>query len=270
MIAHPQAYSETGVQAPETFPSLQCGGAPVKAADFIERGTGVAVAGGYVAAALGIIFGGLLSYGLLWLVLAFSPLIEYFNRKRTMALIKGSGVQVSQTQFPEIYNCAATYAQRLGMSEVPDIYIVESNTINAAAVRVGGRKVITLMDDTVDACLRSDDPQTICFIVGHELAHHSLGHTNMVRATLSKYYKKLSRTDEFTCDAVANALVGQPASSARAIVTLLTGPQLLKYVNFNQLCQQASEVNADKHTLKAEQRLTHPVLLRRLARFVNC
>lgn len=114
------------------------------------------------------------------------------------------------------------------MKALPAIYVAEGNTINAAAMRIGGRKVIILIDDVVDACLRSGDPQTLAFILGHEMAHHALGHTNLIRASLAKYFKKLSRLDEFSCDAVANQLVGNAQISAKALVTLLSGPQLMR------------------------------------------
>jgi hypothetical protein len=81
--------------------------------------------------------------------------------------------------------------------------------------------------------------------------------------------KWLSRLDEFSCDAVANQVVGDPSISAKALTVMLAGPQMLPYVNTRQLVEQAREVEADKKLKKAEKHLTHPLLLRRLLRFVN-
>jgi Zn-dependent protease with chaperone function len=251
----------------EALPALCTNGNPVNAKEFIEQGTGSTVALAYVASVFGILIGGVASYGILWLVLLFSPIADYFNRKKTMALLRGSGLQVGPLQFPEIYSCALDYAQRLGMPAVPDIFVIEGNVINAAAAKVGGRKVIILIDDIIDACLRSGEPQTLSFILAHEMAHQALGHTRLGRATLTKFLKKLSRLDEFSCDAVANQLVGNPQISAKALTTMLTGPQLLRYVNLAQLQVQADEVAADKHSIKAERSLSHPLMLRRIKRF---
>ena len=134
-------------------------------------------------------------------------------------------------------------------------------------MRIGGRKVIMLIDDVVEACLRSGDPQTLAFVLGHEMAHHALGHTGLIRTALTKYNKKLARLDEFSCDAIANQLVGNPTVSAKALTTLLTGPQLLKFVNLNQLFTQAEDIANDKNSVKAERQLSHPLLLRRIQRF---
>ena len=52
-----------------------------------------------------------------------------------------------------------------------------------------------------------------------------------------------------------------------AISVLLFGPQLVRFINRPQLLIQAQEVATDKTALKAERKLSHPLLLRRLQRF---
>ncbi len=243
-------------------------GAPVNAKNYIEPGTSGAKTLAFFAACFGVLILGVVSYGILWVVLLFSPIINYFNRKKAMAQLKGSAIEIGPEQFPELHECAQAYAQRLGLKSAPAVYLVEGNVINAAAVKVAGRHVIVLMDDIVDACLRSGDTRTLAFILAHEMAHHALGHTSTIRGWLSRAMKKLSRLDEFSCDAVANALVGDPQAAAKAIVLLVSGPQLLPYVNVPRLCQQAREVQQDKHSEKSERELTHPLILRRLSRFI--
>ncbi|MDD5139972.1 MAG: M48 family metallopeptidase [Verrucomicrobiales bacterium] len=251
------------------LPLLNPGGSPVNPKECVESGTGSALMLGFFVFGLGILIGGLFTYGILWLALIFAPIAYYFNRKKAIAALKGSAVEVGEMQFPELHQCAVTIAGRLGITSPPKVYVLESNTINAAAVKLAGKKVIVLHDDIVDACLRSGDARTLTFILGHEMAHHALGHTGIFRSSLSKAFKKLSRLDEFSCDAVANALVADTRVSTRAIALLAVGPQLMSYLNFDSLMQQAQEVNLDKHSKKAERHLTHPLLLRRLSRFVS-
>lgn len=247
-----------------TFPDIQ-----VPPKQHIEPGTGSTVAFAWI---LLIIFGAfltLLSSGIILVILLISALAEWAFAKRAMAQIRGSGLEVSPQQFPEIHACAETFARRLGMDHTPSIFIVESASLNAAAMRVGSRKVIVLIDDIVDACLRSGDNRTLGFILAHEMAHHALNHTGWARAHLRQMIKKLSRLDEFTCDAVANALVADCNISSRALATLAVGPQLLPHVNMDALHQQAREVQQDKLTKKAERPLTHPLILNRIARFCS-
>ena len=83
---------------------------------------------------------------------------------------------------------------------------------------------------------------------------------------MSSSYKPLARLDEFSCDAVAHALTGDPASSKDALALLLVGPHLFRSVDRAALDQQATQVEGDKYSARAERTLSHPLLLRRYAR----
>ncbi len=253
----------------QPLPPLNPAGLPVNPKEHVEPGTGMNVVLGFFVFGLGILIGGVFTYGILWLVLLVAPITYFFNRKRAIAALRGSAVEVGETQFPELHRSAITVAERLGLSSSPKVYVLEGNTINAAAVKLAGKKVIVLQDDIVDACLRSGDPRTLTFILGHEMAHHALGHTGIFRSSLARAFKKLSRLDEFSSDAVANALVMDQKVSLRALALLTIGPQLMSYLNFDSLVQQAHKSNLDKYSKKAERRLTHPLLLRRLSRFIS-
>lgn len=252
---------------PKTFPACDANGAAVDAKSFIEPKTGLAVAVGYT---LLVIFG-LVALATIYLaaLIVIGLIVDFFRRKKALAALKGSAIEINSYQFPEIHQAAQAISQRLGLAEVPAIYLVEGNTINAAAARIAGKQVVVLIDDTVDACLRSGDARTLNFILAHELAHHALGHTGLCRSQVSRMFKWLSRLDEFSCDAVANEIVGDRNTSAQALVVLLAGPQMLPYLNLNQLVEQAREVDRDKNSKKAEKTMTHPLLLRRMLRFVD-
>ena len=86
---------------------------------------------------------------------------------------------------------------------------------------------------------------------------------------ITKSYATLSRLDEFSCDAVAHALVGDAAAAQDALTLLLIGPQLFAKVNRVALEQQAGEVAADKNSKKSERKLSHPLLLRRYHAITN-
>lgn len=249
----------------EMMPSLAVQGGMVTAKQHVEPGTGL-----HGSLSKGITFIGLLFFTLMTVGIGLIILLItlYVTRKRALGMIKGSGIKVGPNQFPEIHKCVNDFASRLGMKKVPDVYIVEDNVINAAAVKLGGRGVILLVDDLVDACLRSGDEKTLSFIIGHELAHHALGHTKMIHSYASKIYRKLARLDEFSCDRVARELVNDKEVALRALSVLLVGPQLLPFVNFDELKNQARFVEKDKQSVKAEGSLTHPLMLRRIARFI--
>ncbi len=255
------------VIAAKIFPTWVADGASVDAKAHIEPKTSLAVGLGWTLVVFFLLISILLPFILA--ILLLGCLADYLRQRKVMAMLKGSSIEIGPTQFPEIYACAETLSRRLGLEQTPAIYLIEGNVINAAAARIAGRRIIILLDDMVDACLRSEDPRTLTFILGHELAHHALGHTGYVRRHLATMMKWLSRLDEFSCDAVAHQLTGDKDVTAKALILLLVGPQMLPYVNTLQLIEQARQVEADKKTKKAERQLSHPVLLRRLYRFVT-
>jgi len=198
-----------------------------------------------------------------WIVLG---LLYTVRIKKERARIRGSAVRVDTKQFPDIYNAARNMAESLGMAECPEVYIVEDNQQNAWAIKHGSKKFVVLIDDIVYGAQATGNTKALEFIIGHELAHHALGHTGILRGLVRKYYLPLARLDEFSCDAVANALVGDTKAARDALALLLVGPQLFKQLDLQALDQQASEVVADRYSKKSETRLTHPLLLRRYAR----
>ncbi|MFT3924592.1 MAG: M48 family metallopeptidase [Myxococcales bacterium] len=255
-----------GISAPAgpKFPDLLGPGAPVRARDFeaqgnaLHRNIAIAVWG---IAMLGLVVG---TMGAFLGLLILGWLIAHVMRKRIQAQIKGTCLEVGPNQLPEIYACTKAFAERLGLKEVPHIYIAEGNTANAAAVRLGSRNIVFLIDDIVWGALKAGDPNALSFIIAHELAHHALGHTSSLQLYLSTIYKPLSRLNELSCDAVALQLVGSREAAYNGIIMLMVGPQLVPYVNRAALFAQAEQVGQDKMTKKAEKVHSHPFVARRL------
>lgn len=111
----------------------------------------------------------------------------------------------------------------------------------------------------------ADRPTALQFIIGHELAHHALGHTSLFRLALARVVKPLSRLDELSADATALQLLGNREAATDGMLMLTIGPQLIPYVDRDALLRQASEVAENKLSKKAEAGLTRPLALRRLA-----
>lgn len=135
---------------------------------------------------------------------------------------------------------------------------------NGFAVKLGKRELVLLTDDVIWGALQSRDPHALGFVVGHELGHIALGHTGAFRSMLSTAFKPLSRADELSRDNVAAKLVGNVDIAVHGVTLLTVGPQLLAYLNDEALLTQAQQVCADRLSKKAEKKLTHPLLLRRI------
>ncbi len=251
------------------FPEIVIQGDDVDAKSCIAKGTSNALGVAYILGFFALIFGILVTYFTLLIAILLSPLITWYLNRKAMAMIHGSGVHVTQDQFPEIYDCVQEFSMRLGLKEAPAVYIVEEEVLNAAAVRIGKKNVILLTDDMIHGCIKAGNPRALAFIIGHELGHIALGHNNIVRGYISKVYKKLSRLDEYTCDQVGSALVQNNSIACFGLMILTVGPQLSKFVDFKVLLRQAVDVHKNKYSAKAENSLTHPLLLNRLYRIAQ-
>ncbi len=200
--------------------------------------------------------------------LIFFKFNEWWHKKAIRIGILGTTLRVSPQQLPEIHRSVATMSRRLGLAEVPEVYIIEASSMGAYAMRITGRNMVFLTDDMVEGCLRNGDIASLNFVIAHELAHQALGHTNLIRAMISMFFIPLRRVDELSADSVALALIGSPDACAKALMILLTGPALIPYLNRDALIAQAREVVAEKKIVKkAERTSLHPMLLRRVARF---
>jgi len=251
------------------FPSIALDGASVDPKQFIEKGTGFRVFIAFFFAAIAMLFAIVFTYGIMLIVMIVGLLLaKHLNRKAT-ALIHGSGIKVGEGQFQEIHDCAKALAQRLGIADTVEVYIVEANIVNAAAVKYGRKNVILLTDDLIHGCLRSGVPHALAYVLGHELAHIALGHNRLVRSFLRQHYNKLGRLDEYSADMASLALVGDRNIAFHGLLMLTVGYSMLQFVNVALVVKQTEEVAADKYSLKAEKALTHPLLLHRLARVMK-
>jgi Zn-dependent protease with chaperone function len=261
-LAAPSAPTQhAGAQA---IPALSFPSDEVKAGAHLAAWTSLYTAIGYGALAVGLLAAILGSGGVALVLLPIAWLTNYFQAKKVRARIRGSGLQVGPQQLPQLYAVVEQFAQRLGMKEVPEVYIVEDSMQNGFAVKLNKRNLLLLTDDVVWGALQSRDPHALGFVVGHELAHIALGHTATFRNMLRTAFRPLSRADEFTCDNVASALVGNEDTAVHGLSLLTVGPQLFAYINDEALLDQARQVCADRLSKKSEKNMTHPLLLRRI------
>ncbi len=251
------------------FPEISIAGGKVDPKTCIEPGTTGVLIGAFFIAIIGTLFGILLSYGILLVVLIFYPLFSWYFHKKATALMHGSGVRVGDAQFPQIHRCVETFKERLGLSKEIDVYIVEAKILNAAAVRYGKKNAILLTDDLIHGCLSSGNPQALSFIIGHELAHIALNHNGIFRSWMAQHMKKLGRLDEFSSDSAALKLVSNKDIAFHGLLMLTVGYALLPFVNTESIITQAQEVALNNYSKKAERTLTHPLVLNRLHRILK-
>ena len=169
----------------------------------------------------------------------------YFGRGLTFGRQRVNGVKMSPTQFPEGYWLVVEAAQRFGLREVPDAYVVLGNgKINAFASGHGVRRYVAVYSDLFEIGGQARDPEALAFVIGHEVGHIAAGHTSYWRQ-LSQLAMRipllgqtLSRSMEYTADNHGYAF--RPSGAARAIGVLSAGKYLLRRVDFNGMADRAA------------------------------
>lgn len=265
--AQPQ-FGNSAVVAPlpadSKLPKLEFPSDSVDPGQYLSSGAGFYAVIGWIMLGVSLIVVAATTMGIGLIGLAAGAIGAWFAAKKARAYIRGSAIQVSSEQMPEIHSVVQEFAHRLGMSETPELYLAEDSVANGIAVKLGKKNIIILTDDAVWGALASPNPKALGFIIGHELAHIALGHTGMVRSMMRAVMRPLGRLDEMSADNVAKALVGDSKAAVQGLALLTVGPQLLKHLNMSALEQQAREVAGSKLSKKAERNLTHPLLLRRI------
>jgi Zn-dependent protease with chaperone function len=179
------------------------------------------------------------------LSIVFAPLALFLGRGLTFGIQRTRGVKMSPTQFPEGYWLVVEAAQRFGLTEVPDAFVVLGNgVINAASSGHGFRRYVVVNSDLFEIGGQARDPQALAFVIGHEVGHIAAGHTSYWRQ-LSQLAMKipflgssLSRSMEYTADNYGYAF--RPAGAARTIGVLSAGKYLLRSVDFNAMADRAT------------------------------
>ncbi len=201
------------------------------------------------------------------LYLAIFAVIGFFAQGILIGAVRGSGVRVSEEQFPEVHRLAGELAAKMGMSHVPAIYVQQSGgLLNAFATRFLGRNFVVLYSDVLELAYQQGEA-AVAFVIAHELAHIQRGHLKwrllvapgMLVPFLGTAY---SRSCEYTCDRFGSYY--RPDGALPGLLVLAAGKHLYRRVDAGVLARQADQEYSFWIWL-AEIFQTHPNLPRRVS-----
>ena len=182
---------------------------------------------------------------LMWVLLI--ALFLWISQQFFKAVIYGNAVRVSSNQYSNINEIVTSSSAELGITTIPDVFIVNGQgAVNAVAVKFLSKKYVLLFSDLVDLMLQRNETNELKMIINHELAHHASGHTSVGRNLLiapAKFIPFLgaaySRACEFTADRIGATLTNDNEASKRALISIASGSESL-----------ASNVNIDEFRLQ--------------------
>jgi Zn-dependent protease with chaperone function/type II secretory pathway pseudopilin PulG len=168
-----------------------------------------------------------------------------FAQSAFVAHLRGNGLEVSDTQLPELFSQFAQCCEKLSITKRPSIYIQNGNgVLNAFATWFLGRKYVVLLSTVVDAM--DKNPNGIRFYVGHELGH-VVRHDNPVLWALRwpalrfpLIGASFSRARESTCDLHGLACSESREGAARSLVALSAGAKRWQGVSLEGLGRQVN------------------------------
>jgi Zn-dependent protease with chaperone function len=197
----------------------------------------------------------------------FFCLVAMFAHGLALGRVRGNAVRVSEKQFPQLHKLAVAHARRLGLKQVPAVYVMQSGgLLNAFATRFAGRDFVIVCSDVLELALAHGEA-AVGFIMGHELGHVWRGHLKYRWLTLPGRVMPYlgtaySRACEYTCDRVGAFC--QPEGAISGLLALAAGKQLHAHVDVREYAAQAVS-DQGFWIRRAELMSTHPLLPKRVA-----
>ncbi|MDZ5472580.1 M48 family metallopeptidase [Bacillus sp. 31A1R] len=185
-----------------------------------------------------------------------------------MGGIRRNGVKLSLEQFPELYEKATMVAKDMGISKMPDIYVVESEgVLNAFATRFFGRNMVVLYSGIFELVERGAD-QEVLFVLSHEFAHLKRKHVTIGILLLPAMWipfvgNAYLRACEYTCDRYATYYIQDLNAAKNALLMLAIGKELYGKVNQEAYMKQI-ETEEGIFVWLSEKLSTHPHLPKRV------
>jgi hypothetical protein len=162
------------------------------------------------------------------------------KRRRILELreLQASSLLVGPAQLPDLYNCVKQLAIRLEISPSPRLYVAERTPRKVQSFVQNNSLVIVMDAALLSSVARHEAGYIVQFALAHEMAAFALGQHGTVRSTLAELWAKIRKGDLLCADALAAKAMADKNEPARALASLLCGPELAHLVDLAELERQ--------------------------------
>jgi Zn-dependent protease with chaperone function/Tfp pilus assembly protein PilE len=179
--------------------------------------------------------------GSLGLYLLIGYVVFLFVHSVFISHLKGSGVRISETQYPDLYDKVVKGCNKFAIAEIPEAYLLRTGFFNALATRFLSRHFLVLYTDVVDAL--EEQPGALDFYIGHELGHIHRKHLKwgwflFPASFVPLLGAALRRAEEYTCDRYGAACCETEDDIKAAIAALAAGDSRWKSMNYDSYLEQ--------------------------------
>ena len=189
----------------------------------------------------------------------------FFQKVYLVAHLKGSGIEITNRQFPEIHEVYTRMIMELSIKTPPKLFLVQhGGLLNAFAVRFSGKNYVAIYSDVFS--LIESDLDAVRFVLAHELGHVKRNHmskrfwtfpSSLIPFLTAAY----SRACEYTCDNVGHALA--PNGSLNGLLVLAAGKDLYKRIDIEDYIETQKR-NTTFSVQFVNLFMSHPYLPKRL------
>ena len=198
-------------------------------------------------------------------------ILLHLARGVLVGMIRGNAIKLGPHQFGDIHAVVMSQAQALGLTRIPDVYLLQQGgSLNAFATRFMGSDYIVLFSDIMEEAYEQNQ-ETVEFVIAHELGHvkrnHIIKRLIILPAMLVPFLgNAYSRACEYTCDSIGASL--SPDGARVGLLLLAAGTKLFRKVDTHYFIEQA-HTEAGFWFWFSEKVSTHPHLAKRLGRFAK-
>jgi Zn-dependent protease with chaperone function/competence protein ComGC len=152
----------------------------------------------------------------------------WFGNGLLIAYLRSEAVKVGPEQLPELDATFRSVCERLGVTQVPALYVLQSGgLLNAFAARFSGRDFVVIYSDFLQAL--GSDSSEMKFVLGHEIGHLKSRHIlkqillapGLFAPLIGPAYR---RAWETSCDRYGAFAAQDNEGSLRAMMILSGGP----------------------------------------------
>jgi hypothetical protein len=165
------------------------------------------------------------------------------NRNRREAYVRGNSVRLSRTQFPEVYAILEDHCRRLGMAEVPELFLTASTIQPFSQTYSSWRENYIVLHQILFDTDYHKTLDVVAFTLGHELAAIRLHHTAVWNEMLLTYVSAvkwlknpLNRVRVFSRDRYGAYLA---PTGFRGLLIYAAGRRMMNYVNVDEYFEQS-------------------------------
>ncbi|MFK2824600.1 M48 family metallopeptidase [Bacillus sp. B190/17] len=194
--------------------------------------------------------------------------LSLFLHALSIGYIRMNAVKLTERQFPDVYEQTKELCEKMGISSVPDVYVMESaGALNAFATRFFGKNMVVVYSEIFELTTRGAKDE-LAFVIAHELAHIKRNHLSKMLFILPAMWipgiaELYLRACEYTCDRYAAYYIGNREAAKNSLTILAVGKALYQRVDRTEYLDQ---VNQEKgfFVWLSEVLSTHPPLPKRI------